>query len=74
MASYSYVIQFATRYVHEERKFVSHCLVPGPKNPKKCLDIYLQSLIEGLKILWTNSIEAYDVSKKQNFVMRAVLM
>ncbi|XP_013751660.1 uncharacterized protein LOC106454022 [Brassica napus] len=31
-------------------------------------------LIEELKDLWTNSINTYDVSKKQNFVMRAVLM
>lgn len=56
-----------------ENLFLS-VLVPGPKHPKKSLDIYLQPLIEELKDLWTNGINTYDVSKKQNFVMRAVLM
>lgn len=49
-------------------------LVPGPKHPKKSLDIYLQPLIDELKELWTTGVQAYDVSKKQNFMMRAVLM
>ncbi|CAA7043670.1 unnamed protein product [Microthlaspi erraticum] len=57
----------------KENLFLS-ILVPGPKHPKKSLDIFLQPLIDELKDLWTNGIQAYDVSKKQNFVMRAVLM
>ncbi|XP_024007302.1 uncharacterized protein LOC112083505 [Eutrema salsugineum] len=49
-------------------------LVPEPEHPKRSLDIFLQPLIYELKLLWKYGIEAYDVSLKQNFVMRAVFM
>ncbi|XP_039123357.1 uncharacterized protein LOC120259972 [Dioscorea cayenensis subsp. rotundata] len=49
-------------------------IVPGPKNPKKKLDVYLQPLIAELKHLWDVGVQTYDVSKKQNFQMRAALM
>ncbi|XP_056843317.1 uncharacterized protein LOC130495813 [Raphanus sativus] len=49
-------------------------LVPGPNHPKRSLDIFLQPLIEELKNLWDNGIEAYDISTKENFILRAVLM
>ncbi|KAK8921612.1 hypothetical protein KSP39_PZI020469 [Platanthera zijinensis] len=49
-------------------------LVPGPKSPGRSLDVYLQPLIDELKILWDVGVETYDVSKKQNFQMRAALM
>lgn len=54
--------------------FFLSVLVPGPKHPKKSLDIYLQPLIEELKELWIKGADAYDVSLKQNFKMRAALM
>ena len=49
-------------------------LVPGPHNPKDKLDVYLQPLIAELKQLWEVGVSTYDVSKKQNFQMRAALM
>ncbi|XP_039115102.1 uncharacterized protein LOC120250331 [Dioscorea cayenensis subsp. rotundata] len=49
-------------------------IVPGPKNPKQKLDVYLQPLIAELKYLWNVGVQTYDVSKKQNFQMRAALM
>ncbi|CAA7031818.1 unnamed protein product [Microthlaspi erraticum] len=49
-------------------------LVPGPKHPKRSLDIFLQPLIEELKDLWFSGVEAYDISTNQNFLLRAVLM
>lgn len=49
-------------------------LVPGPKHPKKSLDIYLQPLIEELQSLWSEGVEAYDISKKKRFTMRVALM
>ncbi|XP_023639601.1 uncharacterized protein LOC111830945 [Capsella rubella] len=51
------------------------CLgVPGPKHPKRALDIFLQPLIHELKQLWNEGVQTFDYSKKQNFNMRAVLM
>jgi len=48
-------------------------LIPGSSNPKASIDVYLEPLIDDLKKLWV-SILTYDVSRKQNFMMRACLM
>jgi hypothetical protein len=49
------------------------CLVSGPSNPKAGIDVYLQPLIDDLKRLWIGEL-TYDISRKQNFTMRAALM
>ncbi|XP_047965790.1 uncharacterized protein LOC125210273 [Salvia hispanica] len=49
-------------------------IVPSPKNPKQNIDVFLQSLIAELNDLWTEGIPAYDISRKQNFQLRAALM
>ncbi|XP_057775267.1 uncharacterized protein LOC130994246 [Salvia miltiorrhiza] len=49
-------------------------LVPGPRNPKEKLDVFLQPLIAELKHLWEVGVPTYDISLKQNFHMRAVLI
>ena len=50
------------------------CLIPGPENPKEKIDVYLQPLIDDLKLLWHTGVLTYDISLKQNFTMRAMLM
>ncbi|XP_058776694.1 uncharacterized protein LOC131651025 [Vicia villosa] len=49
------------------------CIIPGPSSPKAGIDVYLQPLIDDLKRLWVGAW-TYDVSRKQNFNMRAALM
>ena len=49
-------------------------LIPGPKHPKRSLDVFLQPLIEELKQLWSEVVRTYDCSLKNNFTMRAVLL
>ncbi|XP_021775498.1 uncharacterized protein LOC110739339 [Chenopodium quinoa] len=49
-------------------------LVPGPKNPKGNLDVYMQPLIEELKQLWEVGAHTYDISMKQNFNLRAAIL
>ena len=49
-------------------------IVPGPKNPKDMLDVYLQPFIAEMTHLWEIGIETYDASMKNNFQMRAALM
>ena len=49
------------------------CIILGPHNRKAKIDVYLQSLIEELRILWADVL-TYDVSSKNNFVMRATLI
>nr|GEV83499.1 hypothetical protein [Tanacetum cinerariifolium] len=47
-------------------------IVPGPKNPKQRIDVFLQPLIKELTTLW-KVVKTYDISKENNFIMRAVL-
>ena len=49
-------------------------LIPGPRNPKEKLDVFLQPLVEELNQLWEVGVSTYDISLKQNFQMRAMLM
>ena len=49
-------------------------LIPGPKNPKNHLGVYMQPLIDELKHLWSVGSMTYDISKKQNFNLRAALL
>ena len=49
------------------------CVIPGPFNPMVGIDVCLQPLIDDLKKLWSGAL-TYDVSRKQNFMMRAALM
>ncbi|XP_016456739.2 uncharacterized protein LOC107780687 [Nicotiana tabacum] len=49
-------------------------IVPGPTNPKQKIDVFLQPLIKELTLLWEEGVEAFDISKKQNFQLRAALM
>ena len=54
---------------------IFHTLViPGPRHPSRNIDIYLRPLVDKLRVLWSNGIHTYDVSKKKNFVMKAALM
>jgi hypothetical protein len=49
-------------------------IIPGPSNPKGKIDVYLQPLIDELKILWSEGVLTYDIFRKENFTMRAALM
>lgn len=37
-------------------------LIPGPQSPGNNIDVYLQPLIEELKVLWDLGVETYDAS------------
>ena len=49
-------------------------LIPGPRSPGNDIDIYLQPLIDELKLLWDSTVETYDASRNETFSMRAALM
>ena len=49
-------------------------IIPGPNNPKGKIDVYLQPLIDELKLLWSEGVLTYDIFRKENFTMRAALM
>ncbi|XP_028790871.1 uncharacterized protein LOC114746759 [Neltuma alba] len=49
-------------------------IIPGPNNPKGKIDVYLQPLIDELKLLWDEGVPTYDASLRQNFCMHAALL
>ncbi|OMO95192.1 Transposon, En/Spm-like protein [Corchorus capsularis] len=49
-------------------------ICPGPTNPKKNIDVYLQPLIEELNHLWVYGADTFDCVSSSNFNMRAALM
>jgi hypothetical protein len=57
-----------------QTSFILSLIISGPSSPRMGIDVYLQPLIEELQELWNIGVRTYDVSKKNNFVMRAQLM
>ena len=49
-------------------------IIPGPSNPKSKIDIFLHPLIDELKLLWHERVLTYDISTKQNFIIKATLL
>lgn len=49
-------------------------IIPGPNDPKRLIDVYMQPLIEELKQLWVEGVQTYDVSRGEYFNMRAALL
>ena len=60
-------------YVKKHYMFLT-LLIPGPKSLEGKLDVNLQPLIKELKQLWEEGIQTYDVSRKQNFTLKATVM
>ena len=50
------------------------CIIPGPKNPKNKIDVYLQPLVDELKELWDVGVETYDISTGHTFQTKVALM
>jgi len=49
-------------------------VIPVPSSPGRNIDVCLRLLIDELTQLWSSGALTYDISRKQNFVMRAALM
>ncbi|XP_071714012.1 uncharacterized protein [Rutidosis leptorrhynchoides] len=51
--------------------FMLTLLIPGPSVPGNNIDIYLEPLVDELKLLWDHRVETYESSTNNNFQMRA---
>jgi hypothetical protein len=49
-------------------------VIPGPSSPGWNIDVCLRLLIDELTQLWSSGALTYDISRKQNFVIKAALM
>ena len=55
-------------------EFMCLSMVPGPSSPVSNIYVCLRPLIDELVQLWSSGALTYDISRKQNFLMRAALM
>jgi len=74
LARNGHTVQLTSLALFERQFIFLSLLIPGPHNPKNHLDVYLQPLVKELKHLWEVGVETFDVSKKQNFQLRASLL
>jgi hypothetical protein len=49
-------------------------VIPCPSSPGRNIDVCLRQLINELTQLWSSRALTYDISRKQNFLIRAALM
>jgi hypothetical protein len=49
-------------------------VIPGPRSPERNIDVCLRPLIDELVQLWSSEALTYDISRKQNVLMRSALM
>ncbi|XP_056697557.1 uncharacterized protein [Spinacia oleracea] len=57
-----------------KRKYIIlSMLISGPKQPGNDIDVYLEPLIDDLKLLWEKGVEVFDGSRNEMFNLRAML-
>ena len=48
-------------------------MIFGPKQLGNDIDVYVNPLVEDLKLLWVDGVEVFDVIASENFMMHAIL-
>ena len=48
-------------------------LISGPRQPKNDIHVYLEPLIENLKIMWEEGVAIFEAYHQENFKLRAIL-
>ena len=80
MAPYSCWSIFITPYnlppgmCMKEHNIFFTLVIPRLWYPDRNIDVYLRPLVDELRVLWFDGIHTYDVSKKENFVMKTALI
>ncbi|CAM8975640.1 unnamed protein product [Rhodiola kirilowii] len=49
-------------------------LISGPKSPGKCLNVFMQPLIDELNVLWDTGVLTFDRHDRSTFNMKAAVM
>jgi hypothetical protein len=80
VAPYSYWLVILTVYnlppgmcMRPEFMFLS-TVIPGPSSSGRNIDVCLRLLVDKLAQLWSSGALTYDISRKQDFLMKVALM
>ncbi|KAL0448504.1 UNVERIFIED_CONTAM: hypothetical protein Slati_1406800 [Sesamum latifolium] len=74
LARYHYTVQSPPGMCMSSEYTFLTMVIPGPSNPKRLIDMYLEPLIEELLHLWHVGVRTYDHTTNNEFIMRAALM
>ncbi|XP_074299858.1 uncharacterized protein LOC141631031 [Silene latifolia] len=62
-------------YLCMKRKYLMlSLLIQRPKQPRNDIDVYLEPLIDDLKLLWDEGVMVYDAVEKVDFKLNAMLL
>jgi len=60
--------------IYMKRKYMMLSLmISSPKEPGNDIDVYLNPIVEDLKLLWVDGVEVFDVVASKTFMMHAML-
>ena len=48
-------------------------LISGPKQPRNDIDVFLEPLIEDMKMLWEDGVKMMNASVKKEFTLKAII-
>jgi hypothetical protein len=48
-------------------------IISGPRQPDNDIDVFLESLMEDMKILWEDGVKMMDASLKKEFTLKAII-
>jgi hypothetical protein len=49
------------------------CIISGPQQPSNDIHVFLESLMEDMKILWEHRVKMMDESLKKEFTLKAII-
>ena len=56
----------------DNSNFMLSLLIPGPNAPGNNIDVFLQPLIDEIKVLWEVGVKTFDAYSKETFDMSGV--
>ena len=61
-------------YLCQKRKYLLlTMIISGPRQPGNDIDVFLEPLMEDMKILWEKGVNMMDASRKEYFTLKAII-
>jgi hypothetical protein len=58
----------------KQQYWMMSMMIPGARSLGVSIDVYLQPLIDELKVLWEEGVQTWDAKAKKNFDLHALLL
>ena len=68
-----FIYNLSPRLCMKRKYMMLSMMISGPRQPGNDIDVYLNPLVEDLKLLWVDDVEVFDVVASETFMMHAML-